>query len=134
MRISDWSSDVCSSDLLRARGGDDGALATGDLVQHRVVRPDAHDGEEDDRQDREDVGEAPPALARGRMHVRHEVQIVAVVDTVCTPRSQVLVMPPWALVLCCVLCCVLFCRRISSCWRGSDRTSVGEGTGVEERV
>src|SRR3546814_1922379 len=27
MRISDWSSDVCSSDLNRALGGDDGARA-----------------------------------------------------------------------------------------------------------
>src|SRR3546814_589685 len=43
MRISDWSSDVCSSDLLRLRDADDGAGAAGRDAglarDHRAVRP-----------------------------------------------------------------------------------------------
>src|SRR3546814_6150517 len=39
MRISDWSSDVCSSDLLR----DDGRAEIVDLARLDVVRPAFHD-------------------------------------------------------------------------------------------
>src|SRR3546814_2452279 len=38
MRISDWSSDVCSSDLAVAYGGDGAPIATGRLL------PDGHIG------------------------------------------------------------------------------------------
>src|SRR3546814_5266306 len=37
MRISDWSSDVCSSDLLRRRGGYDRRLVRLDLHADRCV-------------------------------------------------------------------------------------------------
>src|SRR3546814_20683318 len=40
MRISDWSSDVCSSDLDLARTSDPRIVAAGDCASHRMARYD----------------------------------------------------------------------------------------------
>src|SRR3546814_7555816 len=59
MRISDWSSDVCSSDLLGETQDDEvlprrrGVALVGRKGQ-RLVRPDRDDGHDDDREDDED--------------------------------------------------------------------------------
>src|SRR3546814_19359560 len=42
MRISDWSSDVCSSDLDQAVAADGGAAGHGRAAGHRGVCADAH--------------------------------------------------------------------------------------------
>src|SRR3546814_5113693 len=42
MRISDWSSDVCSSDLNGRRRGADAGLVRHQAVLHRQVEVDAH--------------------------------------------------------------------------------------------
>src|SRR3546814_7260965 len=87
MRISDWSSDVCSSDLVadrvrrvrRERGGDQRIVAPlvvdlAGLVEILVVALRPRGGEVDHRQP--DARAEAVALVGGRLHVGEEVVLV----------------------------------------------------------
>src|SRR3546814_10729845 len=59
MRISDWSSDVCSSDLLNRHQDDDDVLAVDEDAQHAKHEQDRADGQIMAQSDRHSVTPCP---------------------------------------------------------------------------